>query len=226
MTGQRRLGIEQVAIAILAACAIILTSLVVRREFASSPSSDAIEPTKYKDWHRYANAGLSMGPDSAAVVIVEFSDFQCPFCRSAAAAINEARLRWPNDVRVVYRHFPLEQIHPHARRAAVAAECAEAQGRFPEFHDRLFQLQDSIPLLSLTQIVDRTGGMEIGAFNDCLTDPRRQARVDEDVEAGKQLGVRGTPTLLVNGWLFGGSPDKTVLFKLIESELGVLRSAR
>ena len=91
-----------------------------------------------------AAVGPSMGPETAPVTIVEFSDFECPFCRRAGPVVEELLRRYPQEIRVVYRHLPLEHIHPRARAAAEASACADGQGRFWGFHDRIFEAPDAL----------------------------------------------------------------------------------
>lgn len=176
------------SVAGLFACALILTILVVRREFGVP--SDKVEPStrlvRVEGWRQYARRGHVFGSAEARITIVEFSDFQCPFCRELAPRLKRLRVSYPEDVRVVYRHYPLQLIHPHAYRAAVAAECAEDQGRFEAFHDSLFVKQDSIGVLSWGRFGKRAGMGDTTAFVFCIlrTDTLKRLR---DGDVGKAL---------------------------------------
>jgi protein-disulfide isomerase len=138
------------------------------------------------------------GPQAAAVTLVEFSDFQCPACRSVAPAIQQIQDNYGDRVRVVFRQFPLRSIHPQAQKAAEAALCASDQGRFWEMHDALFANQGQ---LGVDQLKARAAELELDTarFDRCLDSNAQQAKVDADLEAGRQLGVGSTPSLFING---------------------------
>jgi protein-disulfide isomerase/uncharacterized membrane protein len=159
------------------------------------------------------------GAADAPITIVEFSDFQCPYCGRAARDLRELVGASP-EVTLVFRHFPLDtscnpnlqrQMHSYACLAAYAAECAGNQGRFWEYHDLLFENGRELErdgreaLLSYAQRV----GLDVAAFTNCLDDPTTHARIALDVEAAKQAGVNSTPTLFINGRLIEGAlPDR------------------
>jgi uncharacterized membrane protein/predicted DsbA family dithiol-disulfide isomerase len=158
--------------------------------------------------------GHRKGPPGAAVAIVEFSDFQCPFCVQAFRDLREL-VRRRLDVSVVFRHFPLDascngyvtrSLHPDACLAACAAECAGQQGRFWEYHDVLFENHRSLERESLFRYA-REMQLDIPAFRGCLDDPATRARVGEDIEAGARAGVTSTPTLFINGRIVEGALD-------------------
>ncbi len=154
------------------------------------------------------------GPADAWVTIVEFADFECPYCRMEEPVLTAVAAAYPEDVRVVFKHFPLPpSIHPHARQAAIAAECAHAQGRFWELHD----------LLLTTELDDATlqadaarAGLDTAAWETCFAAAATSARVDADVTLGTSLGIRGTPSLVVNGSLVEGAVDEPTLRRAAE----------
>lgn len=149
----------------------------------------------------------ALGAADAALTIVEFSDFQCPYCRRAFPIIREIAERYGDRIRYVYRDFPVEEIHEDARRAAEAAQCAHAQGKFWAYHDRLFQQQeaqcpsgvvcenglDAVSLIAHARAV----GLDVPAFEQCAASGTFADAVQGDRAVGLQLGVRGTPT-----WFF------------------------
>ncbi len=161
--------------------------------------------------------GPSKGPADAPITIVEFSDYQCPFCRRAEPIVDEVMKRHPEQVRVVFRHFPLDQIHPRARPAAEAAACAEEQGKFWEFHEKLFGgggFEES----DLTAYAAAVG-LDADKFKACVTERRFQAKVEADVAAGREAGVSGTPAFFVNGIMFSGAKPVEEFSAIIEREL-------
>lgn len=141
--------------------------------------------------------GPSQGPSEAGVTIVEFSDFECPFCRRLQPILRRVLERWPREVRVAYKHFPLER-HRHAFGASKAAVCAEKQGRFWEFHDALYGDGQDLSLQGVLSVAEALG-LELGPFEACLHDEGTGAAVRADRSLAVRAGVRGTPTLFVNG---------------------------
>jgi protein-disulfide isomerase len=137
------------------------------------------------------------GKRDAKVTIVEFSDFQCPFCSRAVAAVKEVEEELKGDVRVVWKHFPLP-FHPNAMPAALAAEAARQQGKFWEMHDRLFAGQQSLSDATYSRNA-REMGLDVGRFENAMKDPSTRARVEEDAKVAAAAGVTGTPTFIVNG---------------------------
>lgn len=142
-------------------------------------------------------AGPSLGPPEARVTIVEFSDFECPFCRRVQPVLRRVLERWPNEVRLVYKHLPLER-HRNAFGAAKAAVCADRQGRFWDFHDALFVEKQDLSPRGLVSVAEAQG-LELGPFEACLRDKGTGAAVQADRALARRAGVTGTPMLFVNG---------------------------
>jgi protein-disulfide isomerase len=140
------------------------------------------------------------GAQDASVTIVEYGDFECPNCKQAAPAVAVIMKRFDGRVRLVFRHFPLEEVHPHALIAAEAAEAAAAQGRFWEMHDRLFDRQPNLQLPHLRELATAVG-LDLRRFSEELRDHVHVARIRENVAEGRRLAVRHTPTFYVNGTL-------------------------
>lgn len=157
------------------------------------------------------------GPEDAKVVVVEFSDFECPFCGRLTDALKEAQSNF-KDVRIHFRHYPMDNacnpniqqpFHKYACEAAKAAVCAQGQGGFWPMHDWLFKHAKSLDKAALMkQAADQ--GIDPDALEACMSDPATVAKIQADVEAGSKIGVRGTPTFLVNGKIFVGakSPEE------------------
>lgn len=168
--------------------------------------------------------GPSKGPADAAVTIIEFSDFQCPYCSRALPVLQEVMDRYPDDVRLVYRHLPLDGIHPRARVAAEASLCAEDQGKFWEYHDVLFANNRALSDEDLRGNAE-TIGLDVDAFVQCMTEERFAVKVEADLEAGRAVGLSGTPAFFVNGLLLSGARPVEDFVQLIDSELGRGESA-
>jgi protein-disulfide isomerase len=137
------------------------------------------------------------GPKRARITVVEFSDFQCPFCSRALPAVADVKRKHAKDVRLVWKHLPLP-FHPNAMPAALVAEAARQQGKFWEMHDRLFASQASLTEASYEQLA-REIGLDLPAFRTARAAPATRQRVEEDVAAAAAAGVNGTPTFVVNG---------------------------
>jgi Na+/H+ antiporter NhaA len=145
------------------------------------------------------------GPLDAPVTVVEYGDFECPFCGQAESVVRELLSDF-GDVRYVWRHLPLTDVHPHAQFAAEAAEAAAAQGMFWEMHDLLMDRQESLKIKDLVRHAEEIG-LDIEVFKDALKSRTGKARVAQDVESADQSGVSGTPTFFVNGRRHHGSYD-------------------
>ncbi len=200
---------------VLVLCALAITGLAVRRELMPAASTAAHAPVRQvDDWASYAEGGHRTGPASASVTIVEFSDFQCPFCRMVAPRLDSLRQRSPVPVAIVYRHFPLDR-HPYALAAARASECAADQGRFQEMHDALFREQGAIGQKAWSAYARDAGVPDSAAFARCVEGDGGAARIRRDVAAGNRLGVAATPTLLVNRYQIVGAPPVDTLLAYV-----------
>ena len=163
-------------------------------------------------------ADPSLGNAKAPVTIVEYSDFQCPYCLRAAPTLKRLRETYGDKVRVVWKDFPLTQIHPQAFKAAEAGHCAAEQGKFWEYHDKLFASQQALQPEFLKQYAKEMG-MDAAKFDACLDSSRYSERVRDSVASGAQLGVNSTPTLYVNGRRLEGAQPYEVLASVIDEEL-------
>lgn len=162
------------------------------------------------------------GNPEAPVTIVEYSDFQCPFCQRFHPTLQQVLADYPDKVRWVYRHFPIDQIHPQARPAAEASECvAEQKGNdgFWQFADALFENQSRLGE-SLFKELAQNLGLDMAQFDACFSSRKYQERVETDLQEGISLGVRGTPGSFVNGELVEGAVSLASLKVVIESVLG------
>jgi predicted DsbA family dithiol-disulfide isomerase len=161
--------------------------------------------------------GPSRGPADAPVTIVEFSEFQCPFCRRVAPTVRELEERYKGRVRLVFRHFPLNR-HKDAPKAAEAAECARESGRFWEMHDRLFANAEKLSVSDLKEHA-RAIGLDGGAFDACLDSGRQEPRWRRDLADAQSYGATGTPMFFINGRLVSGAQPFAVFARVIDEEL-------
>jgi protein-disulfide isomerase len=161
--------------------------------------------------------GPQRGPSTAKVTIVEFTDFQCPFCGRVIPTLDQLLRDYPNDVRILFRHNPLP-FHNNAAPAAEAAVAAEMQGKFWEMHDKLFADQNDLerPALELHAV---ELGLDLTAFRAALAAHAGKARVDEDLALGRRLGVRGTPSFFIDGRPVMGAQPLAAFKQIIDDEL-------
>jgi protein-disulfide isomerase len=159
-----------------------------------------------------------IGPAHAPVTVVEYGDFECPNCRQAAPAVKNLLAHFDERVRFAFRHFPLEEVHPHALHAAEAAEIAGAQGKFWQMHDLLFENQAHMKLAQLHGYAERLQ-LDLARYTAEMDDHIYLQRIREHQESGRRSGVRGTPTFFVNGLIQDVSFGIRSLFDRVESAL-------
>ncbi|MET0983205.1 MAG: DsbA family protein [Telluria sp.] len=159
------------------------------------------------------------GNREAEVVLIEYADFQCPYCARAHEALASLQQQHGERVTLVYRHLPLTDLHPFAQPAAEAAEAAGAQGKFWEMHDALFENQGMLDEDALPAIAD---GLQLDGerFRGELEGGQHRGRVEGDVQEARAAGASGTPTFFINGERYRGDSDHASLGKAIEGALG------
>lgn len=161
------------------------------------------------------------GVPDAPVTIVEFSEFQCPFCHRVQATLKQILERYPGKVKLVYRDFPLDSLHPLARGASEAARCANDQGKFWEYHDTVFSHFPQASSEDLKRYAEQVG-LDIAKFEACLSGGVHKAAVQSDVDEGTRAGVTGTPAFFINGRLLQGAQPLEAFTRVIEDELSRL----
>lgn len=169
-----------------------------------------------------------LGKADAKVTIIEFGDYQCPLCRAfwrdTLPRIKKEYVE-TGRVRIVFRDFPIQAVHPEATMTAVAAECAEDQGKYWEFHDKVFREQDrrgrDVVRYRIADVKRWATevGLEAAAFNDCLDSERHKAEVQKDHQDGADIGMNGTPVFFINGRALVGAHPFPAFQKVIEEEL-------
>ena len=167
---------------------------------------------------------LIRGKADAPITITAFSDYQCPYCIQSEPVLAEVLERYPEQVRLIHRHFPLDGVHPFARIASEAAMCADEQGRFWDFHDAIFARQGRLEDASWNEIAGELG-LDLERLETCIDERRYEEFVTADYEAGVEAGVTGTPAFFVNGIALKGARDADEISRVVDSELARL-SAR
>lgn len=166
------------------------------------------------------SAAPSWGPADAKVTLVEFSDFECPYCgRFNRDTYDLIRQQYGDSIRYVFKHLPLTQIHPNAERASMAAECANEQGKFWEYHSILFQNQTNLSAEALVGYAQTVGVADQAKFNECLQTEKYLSKVQADMNEGFNLGIGGTPTFFINGIALVGAQPFSVFRNAIDNAL-------
>jgi protein-disulfide isomerase len=158
------------------------------------------------------------GAATAPVTLVEFTDFHCPFCKQVQPTLDQLLAKYGDKVKLVYRDFPIDQLHPQARRAHEAARCANDQGKFWPYHDRLYANAPKGSPEELKAYAQEVG-LGLPAFEQCVSTRKYQAAVQQDEDAGIRAGVTGTPAFFVNGRLLSGAQPLESFARLIDEEL-------
>ncbi len=159
----------------------------------------------------------SLGRTDAALTIVEFADFGCPYSREASLTMRELSLKYPEKIRYIYRDFPIADLHPIAQKAAEAGECAAEQGQFWQYHDKLFANQSDLSQQRLSEFASELG-LNVSTFELCLNSGRKRGEVLEDYQTGLDAGVRGTPVFFLNGTKVEGAVPKDLFERVITYE--------
>ena len=206
---------------VLVVCAVIVTALVVRRELLLGRMNDRQPDQVIADslWQKISEYDIALGSRSARVKMVEFYDYECPYCLRFHPVLDSILAKYPNDVTLIYRHYPVE-YHTGAYQAAIAAECAEEQGVFKAFHDVLFvnqpQLSGTVNWDSLAQ----SAGMPYkDHFLACVSEAKSSPKVNADTALAGELGVDAIPTLIVNRAMYSGAMSITELDEIVRKAL-------
>jgi len=181
---------------------------------AKTPVTISLEPPRLTV---SAAKGATKGPPNAPIEMIEFSDFQCPYCQRAHATVEQVLAAYGDRIKFVYRHYPV-QGHAAAKPAAEASECAKEQGKFWPFHDRLFANTSKLSDADLKAHAAAVG-VEMAAFNACVDSHKYRSVVEADARDGEAVGVNGTPAFYINGRIISGAQPFEVFKKLIDDEL-------
>lgn len=194
---------------------IVVVKLAVNNPFKDlfKRFNEKTEQTTYDMETIITDSDPYLGDRDAKVKLVEFGDFNCPFCRAAYPALRELSLEYEDDLFFQFRDFPV--VSPQSIWLAEAANCADEQNKFWPFHDLLYQRQGQITESNIYSLAQGTG-IEINKFKTCLQSERFKNEVAEDYLAGENLNIKGTPTFFINGLRFEGVPEKENLKKIID----------
>jgi protein-disulfide isomerase len=202
---------------ILIVTAISLSYAYRRKTIAQQTAQEPVFVAGWRDIAR-AGMGIESGPANARIVILEFSDFQCPFCKLSHKSVRELMRRFPNDVSYTFVQFPLSN-HPQANSAARVALCANEQKVFVEMADMLFENSDSLGIKPWNHFAKSVVG-DTGQFNSCVARTGKSRVIEAGLRMGKSIEVRGTPTVFINGWRFPHPPTLAEMNRVATDILG------
>ncbi len=193
-------------------------ALVPDQAAVQQPAVAATTAPQYVRYKVPTDGFPSIGPADAPIVLVEFADFQCPYCRQWEQQTYQPLLAaYPGKIRFVYRDFPLTSIHPNAEPSAEAAQCANEQGKFWEFHDKLFS-SDNLGDAVYQQYAQDIG-LDMTKFNDCYSSHKYASNIQADSNFAINLGVNSTPTFFINGLALIGAQPLSAFTNVIDKEL-------
>lgn len=216
-------GFERICSGVIMVCAVVVTWTYLRdarsSEAAHPDGGIARDAEFIEGWTEEVDHGtLLAGPADAKVTIMEFMDFQCPFCRRFVSTVDSLLGEFPDEVRVLVFHFPLTS-HGQSSAAAVALECANHQGRFSQMFRWVFDAQPSLGAGDWSTYAQSAGVKDINAFADCLSEEWPAERVSHGRTLGERIGIPGTPAVLVNGWKLHAAPPLGELREMVEAIL-------
>jgi protein-disulfide isomerase len=211
---------DTVLTVVLVACAVLTTGLVLRRELfpPSAQLSSPREPVFVEHWKMHLRMGVRVGAADAPVQLIEFADYECPFCASFHQTLESVRQRYPTQIAVTYIQYPI-QGHRFAEPAARVAECAGEQGQFEAMHARLYEWQSQLGLRPWSEFAAAANVVDSAAFETCIKQTEPLQRIVEGRKLADQLGVRGTPTVIINGWQLQRPPDASELEAMVKAIL-------
>lgn len=207
--------LETVLTVILVVCAIASTGAFLHRSYASSPPRPSKSALYYPDWQRMATQGHLVHSAPAPVTLIEFGDYECPWCAAFERVLGTARARHASDLAVVYVHA-INPSHRLSLPAARAAECSAKQAKFDQYHALLFAQQDSLGLKPWAAFAAEAGVPDVPSFETCARDTTAIPLVAEGRELARRVRLEGTPTIIINGWLLNWVPGEMELERLVQ----------
>lgn len=220
--------LERILSSALTVAAIGIAGSLIHREVRATRSGNAISsaaiasgPVRKEEWRDALAASTLIGDSSAAIQIIEFSDFECPYCKRFHESYEAIRPKFAGQIALRFVHFPLG-MHKFARPAARAADCAVASGRFADITSLIFRKQDSLGLKSWLSFAEEAGVSDTAAFLKCASDSQPLPRVEGGLAIGEAFGVRSTPTIIINGWQYDVPPTEARL----ESDIRALLAGK
>jgi len=219
-----KLTVSDLFTGILVICALVITILVIRQQVFNLPQQQ-VEPQirTISNWQQIEFDGPRSGPEDAPVEIIEFYDYQCPYCRQVQPTLEVIRKSYGQQISITHQHLPLPN-HEEAIPAAIAAECARNQGHFASFHELLFDHQQQLGQPAYDSLAREAGIPDLKMFDSCLKQEQTKGRVTASLQQAREMGIDATPSFMINGRLVSGALPYNRLQKIIDevvSEKGI-----
>lgn len=211
-----RPSLSDIATVAVAVAALLVGGAAVHRQFFQPNDPNAPRPVT--GWAQLRSGARELGSGAKATV-VEFADFECPYCATAVSVLDSLQREHPGRLTIGYRYFPLTRIHPAAFKGAEAAECAARQGRFDAAYHALYRHSRVLDTLSWSTIADEAHVPDPNAFQSCMDKDAPRATIERDIALGRSLAVAGTPTFIVDGTLYPAGLNARQLREAIEAAL-------
>ena len=210
--------LEHATSGLLVVAAIAVAAVQVHRELAAPPPVESRHSEFVSDWQSMVASAHVLGPKTAPITIVEFTDLQCPYCRRFNTTLSRLRQEYPDQIAAAIIDFPLE-MHPFAEPAARAVECAANEGQFASATDFVFANQDSLGKRPWTWFAQGAGIRDTTRFAECMSTRTTAAAVAAGQAIGFRAKVLATPTIILNGWRYGVVPSDTELTRAVRDLL-------
>lgn len=207
---------ENIFSGILVVCALIVTILFLRKEFSSN--NKEIKFSIVDNWKELVPKNEKNNGKYSKVYIVEFFDYECPYCSVLDATLDTIQLKYGDKIKIIRYHFPLN-IHPLAYKAAIAAECANNQEMFDAYHKELMANQYRLNSINFTDIARLIGIKDIAKFQKCVNEEKTADLISHNVKLAKKFNVNGTPTLIINNKMISGASNTEEIEKIIKGFL-------
>ncbi|MCL5031300.1 MAG: DsbA family protein [Bacteroidetes bacterium] len=208
--------IDNIFTSILVICALIVTFLIVRKEFLTGDQT--INISSVDNWKELITHDGKIDTNSPKVYLIEFFDYECPYCNTLDATLDTIQSKYNDKIKIIRYHFPLN-IHPLAYRAAIAAECASKQDYFDMYHKELMRNQYKLNSINFTEVARQIGIKDIGKFQKCVDHEETADIIAKNVQLAKEYKITGTPTLIINDKMISGVINSKTIEKIIKEFL-------
>jgi protein-disulfide isomerase len=208
---------KNIATSVLLACAAMVAVSMVHREFFTPAQDGILTGQHIANWKDLAaNRTPTTGNADSPVTILDFSDYECPFCKSLEGKLRTLAAQQPDVIRIIRYEFPLTLIHPYAYEAALAGKCAAKQDVVGSFQTLIYQNSTKLGTLNWRNLAANANIPNLDKFTSCLEQKKLAGEVDADIAVGQRLGFKSTPTLVINGDVVSGDQSKETLSKLVK----------
>jgi protein-disulfide isomerase len=195
---------------------VLIIAAIATQGFGLFPEKEVVDTQRYNV--DFTGEPVKGNQENPKLIIIAFSDYQCPFCKEAEDNLKEAMKEYENEILFVFRDLPLESIHPHAKQAALATECADEQEAYWQYHDKLFENQKALKKENLISYAQELN-LNSTIFEECLTEEKYTHKIEADKRIAKRLSIKSTPTFFFNGRKITGRKTVEEFTNIIKEEI-------